>query len=152
MYKQKYSTRDRSVPIIKKDFDILVETLKYLESIGFIHGDLNQKNIMTTKDGFKIIDFEPSLEQMRNGKRELLVTRPYVSKPELYKKQISILTDKIGFCYFILRVNKVCSSKDIVSIKNTLDHKTVLGIDEKEIGRMSYSEILVFAYEHINNI
>lgn len=147
IYKQQYCKVKKITQIEKSDFFDLADTLDYFSTIGYIHADLNKKNIIYTSDGFKIIDYEPSLLQIKNNIKQLMVTIPYVLKDELKSKKITILTDKIGFYYFILRVNNHFSSLDVVNLSKTLQHKNK--IDQKIID-FSYGEILNYAYSDID--
>ena len=142
--KDRYIYQQKKYKIIKKssytkeDFLDIVEALQYFETIGFIHGDINRKNIIYTEEGFKIIDYEPSLVQYKNGVKQLLITPPYVDKKELETSHLTFKTDKIGFFYFILRVMKRFSSKKVVKLVKSLEH-TIINFD---ITTLSYKEIL----------
>ena len=107
IYTQAFFQRIRIVAsaLKKEDFFCLVSALNYLKKIDFVHGDINKKNIIYTKDGFKIIDYEPSLLQIKNNVKQLMITMPYVLKTELDTRCVSTTTDKIGFFYFVLLLN-----------------------------------------------
>tara|TARA_Y100000589_G_C27193259_1_gene645678 strand:+ start:4833 stop:5393 length:561 start_codon:yes stop_codon:yes gene_type:complete len=124
----------------------LVHALGYLEKIGFVHGDINRKNIINTGTELKIVDFEPSPTQVRNGVKQLLITRPYASKIEIDDANLTPLTDKIGFIYFLLRIQNKITSKHIVELSKTFDHKGFLGKSEKWINSTSYEELLAYFY------
>ena len=55
----------------------LSQDLDRMSELGFIHGDLNKKNILFNGQKFVVIDLEPCLEQMINGKKKLMFTIPY---------------------------------------------------------------------------
>ncbi|MEA2050130.1 MAG: hypothetical protein U9O56_05315 [Campylobacterota bacterium] len=135
----------------KEDFLIVANALDYLGRRRFIHGDLNKKNIIYTYDGFKIIDFEPSLYQIKNGVKQLMVTIPYAIKSDLDSQNPTILTDKIGFIYFVLRVTKQMKSIDVVRLSKSLDHETYLNIKLNKISKMSYKKLVerFFNFESI---
>ena len=44
---------------------------------GFIHGDINRKNIIYSEDRLCLIDFEPSLLQVKDRVKQWMSTRPY---------------------------------------------------------------------------
>ena len=138
IYKQKKYNSIKKLSYTKEDFLDVVEALQYFEIIGFIHGDINRKNIIYTKNGFKIVDYEPSLVQYKDGIQQLLITPPYVDKKELKSQRLTSKTDKIGFFYFVLRVNKKFSSYQVVKLVKNLHHKKI-GFD---IESFSYNEIL----------
>jgi len=129
------------------DFFDLVISLNYLESMGFVHADLNKKNIIFTSEGFKIIDFEPSLYQIKNGVKQLMVTMPYVLKEELEAKEITITTDKLGFYYFLLRVTNRFSSRDVVALSKDMNHKKIIGINMEKFKCLTYRNILTSCYK-----
>ncbi|MBD3807756.1 MAG: hypothetical protein IE880_03460, partial [Epsilonproteobacteria bacterium] len=83
IYTQHEVQKENKSSFKKEDFYSLVKALKYFEQIGYVHGDLNKKNILWTNDGFKIIDYEPSILQLVNDQKQLRVTIPYVINDEL---------------------------------------------------------------------
>jgi len=133
----------------KKDFLTLIKTLNYFEKIGFVHGDLNKKNIINTEDGFRIIDYEPSILQISNGLKQYMVTKPYISKLDLLENSITIRTDKIGFFYFVLRVYKLINFKDLVALSKTFNHKKWLKLNENQLKYTSYSDLLDLALDKL---
>lgn len=142
IYTQKYYKKEKLDYYTKADFLEVASALDYFESIRFIHGDINKKNIIHTKDGFKIIDYEPSLYQVRNGLKQHMATIPYIANIDRELNKISILTDKVGFSYFVLRLMGKINTFDVVKISKTYDHQKYIGIEEKKLAQMSYSEIL----------
>ncbi len=143
IYKQKHLKVKRITQLKKSDFFDLSDSLEYFSRIDFVHADLNRKNIIYTEDGFKIIDYEPSIKQIKNNVEQLMVTIPYVIKDELKSKVITKLTDKIGYYYFILRVNGNLSSMDVVKLSKTLRHKNKI---DRCFVDFNYGEILDYAY------
>lgn len=133
----------------KKDFFCLVKALDYLKSIGFVHGDLNKKNIIYTTNGFRIIDFEPSLLQQKGGRKQFMITTPYISRLDLEEGTITIRTDKLAFYYFILRINQKMTSRNVVDLSKSLDHYIYTGMSECEFSKMTYSDILEKAYRKL---
>jgi len=144
--------RLRKIPhtFFAKDLDSfmsLVETLNIFKEFGFIHGDLNKKNIINTPSGFYIVDFEPSLKQKRNGRNSLIATLPYIASDDLELRQLTYKTDKLGFYFFILRVNRWISSKIISGLVNgEFEIENQLPIAESELVNSSYLEILNLAF------
>jgi serine/threonine protein kinase len=139
-YSQKYYPKVSITLLQKKDFFEIAKALEYFESVGFIHGDINRKNIIYTTDGFKIIDYEPSLEQIKDGFAQKMTTIPYIAKSGI----ITTDTDKIGFFYFILRVMRRISSQKIAKLTKKFEHSLALGIEESQIYTMRYKDIIDF--------
>jgi len=73
IYKQKYFKVQKHIVDIENLYK-LADSLEYLNSIGFIHGDLNRKNIIYSKDGYKIIDYEPDLYQTKDNIKQTIST------------------------------------------------------------------------------
>lgn len=119
----------------------LADALDYFVSIDFIHGDLNSKNIICTKDGYKIIDFEPDLFQVKNGVNQWMVTIPYIAKKDKEHNKITHLTDKVGFGYFVKRMKGTIGPKEIVDAKKHFNHEKYLSIPEDELEEMSFVSI-----------
>ena len=116
--------------------------MEYFEKIGFIHGDLNRKNIIYTNDGFKIIDFEPSIYQIKDKVPKLIITLPYILKTELKSKNITIASDKLSFYYFVLRTMGVFKAENIVKLSKSLDHKQYTKLDDNFWHTVTYNQIL----------
>jgi len=151
IYRQEYCKQLKKKLYTEVDFSGLVETLNYFQQKEFVHGDLNMKNIFWTKEGFKIIDYEPSLYQIKDGRMQFMTTKPYFSKQDLDNGRISTVTDKIAFYYFILRINGNLSNRRLVELSRTLDHKKEIGMSEKDFDLMNYKNILAIAFEKGNN-
>ena len=75
-------------------------TIDTLHSIGFVHGDINRKNIIYAENKLWLIDIEPSLKQIKNGFKKWMVTRPYAAPEDLKKKKITEATDIYAFGCF----------------------------------------------------
>jgi len=78
----------------------LEATIDTLHSIGFVHGDINRKNIIYAENKLWLIDIEPSLKQIKNGLKKWMVTRPYVAPEDLKNKNITEATDIYAFGCF----------------------------------------------------
>ena len=78
-----------------------------------------------------------------------MVTMPYISKLDLEEKKITIRTDKIGFFYFVLRINKAFTSINVVKLTKDLNHKKLLKVDEEDLSKLSYLDLLNLAYTRI---
>ena len=146
-YRQKYCKPVKKNIYVKDDFSGLVKTLTYFEEKEFVHGDLNRKNIFWTKEGFKVVDYEPCLHQMKDGKKQFMITKPYISKNDITNGKITSLTDKIAFYYFILRMCGYLSNRKVVELSNTLDHQKEIGISENELKYITFESILSIAFQ-----
>ena len=80
-----------------------------------------------------------------------MTTKPYFSKEDLNNGRISTITDKIAFYYFVLRINGNLSNRKIVELSRTFDHKTEIGMSEKDLGRIDYDNILTIVFERLKN-
>jgi len=122
----------------KAEILLLADALEYLANIGFVHGDINRKNVIYTQEGFKIIDFEPDLFQYKGNRAQMMFTVPYVAKCDVERNAISTLTDKIGFIYFLLRISGKFSARDIVQLSKNFEHERYLGMNEMDLMSCSY--------------
>jgi len=75
-------------------------TIATLHSIGFVHGDINHKNIIYSENKLWLVDFEPSLIQMKKGKKKWMVSRPYAFPEDLKNKDVTTATDVYAFDCF----------------------------------------------------
>jgi serine/threonine protein kinase len=147
LYEQDFLQIIKPYDLSKDMLFTLSDSLNYLDEMGFVHGDLNRKNIVFTKSNLKVIDLEPSLYQIKNNKKCLMITLPYISKFDLKNGVISNRTDKLGFIYFILRVNHFLSSKDVVDLSQDLEHSRILQLTENELDEMDYYDLVNYAYK-----
>ena len=68
---------------------------------GFIHGDINRKNIIYSDDRLCLIDFEPSLLQVKDRVKQWMSTRPYRHYEDIQNNNITVKSDFLGFGCFI---------------------------------------------------
>ena len=133
-----------------KEFSDVPAALQFFSDIGFVHGDINRRNVRPTRNGFSILDFEPCLKQLDGGRVKTMATVPYISNADKLRNQISTLTDKLGFFYFVKRVLGTFRPRDIVDLSKSNDHSKYLGFSERDLVDVSYSELLSLA--EIKNI
>ena len=146
IYKQAFLKKQpRKAIYHREDFYDIIDALEYFHSVNFVHGDINRKNIIYTSEGFKIIDFEPALYQIKNNRKQLMVTLPYVSKKEAETQNLTSLTDKLGFYYFVLRVNNNLPHSNIIKLGSQLNHYAYIGMSEHEFSKLPYMDILNMA-------
>ena len=85
----------------------LYQELRTAWEQGLVHGDLNKKNIILTKKGFKIIDIEPLIRvPLLNGGFELRTTYPHISVNDQKEWDITQESDQLSFNFFSSRVCK----------------------------------------------
>ena len=77
------------------------QSLDRLYEEGFIHGDINRKNIIYSEDKLCLIDFEPSLLQLKNQVKKWMSTRPYRHHEDIQNNNITVKSDLLGFGCFI---------------------------------------------------
>jgi len=81
----------------------LAEDLDRLTETGFVHGDINRKNVICDGERFHLVDLEPSLRRIKHGRPTLMYTPPYISLNDLKQDQLSQETDKIGFYFLAMK-------------------------------------------------
>ena len=79
--------------------DLAVD-LDVMQGAGFVHGDINRKNIMFDGERLRLVDLEPDLFQERDGVKTIMVTSPYIAASDLRFEKVSAATDRIGFACF----------------------------------------------------
>tara|TARA_B100000953_G_scaffold197999_1_gene163175 strand:- start:69 stop:830 length:762 start_codon:yes stop_codon:yes gene_type:complete len=77
------------------------QSLDKLHSTGFIHGDINRKNILYSSDRLCLIDLEPSLLQIKDKTRQWMSTRPYRHYEDIKNNTVSVKSDYLGFSCFV---------------------------------------------------
>ena len=131
---------------IMGDFIPIAKTLIFLNNNNFIHGDLNLKNIKWTNEGFRLLDFEPSLKQLKHNRECYMITKPYYSSIDMQQNYLSSLTDKIGFIFFMLRsLNKITITQ-IVEFAKKRNFKQYIGFFEEDLLELNYYGLLEKIY------
>ena len=82
----------------------LAAELDDLSLSGFVHGDINFKNLLFDGASWRLVDLEPSLRQRRKGRETLMYTPPYIARDDFKNDQLSQCTDKVGFYFFCRRL------------------------------------------------
>ena len=104
--KQKQLMKDKRLKEIEPSRKLLLikgfsQSLDRLYEKGFIHGDINRKNIIYSEDKLCLIDFEPSLLQLKNQVKQWMSTRPYRHHEDIQNNNITVKSDFLGFSCFI---------------------------------------------------
>ncbi len=82
--------------------------------MGLVHGDIRPKNLLTTSAGCHLIDWEPSLFQLLNGRLAAMVTPPALHPEDARARNVTHLTDLYGFA---LLLSSAGSSERLESIQ-----------------------------------
>ncbi len=106
------------------------DDLEALHKRRFVHGDIHSGNIIYDGCRINLIDFEPSLRQVRKGRKVIVSTSSVRSLNDKTRGKISHEADKIGFYR--------CASKILVGRSD----RPMLSIEEAELVGMEYREIL----------
>ena len=119
--------------------------LDQINKEGFVHGDINKKNVIYDGKDYFLIDLEPSLYQYVTGKKLFKVTKPYISIQDMKDNVITDRTDKIGFYYFILRIQNKLKAQDIPDLvkKRIKLMQNTLPMEEEEFCQLSFYEIFL---------
>lgn len=156
IYRQLFIAKQKiDIQSCKKPLLEFADGLDSLTALGFIHGDINRKNIIFSGKDFFLIDLEPSLKQLINYRETLLWTPPYISKRDFLSSQLSIETDKIGFFYFCLRLlisnyklNPREKIEQLISGNSSMNDSTC--INEESLIQFSFNEIALHCLEIMN--
>jgi len=92
-----------------------------LSSAGLVHGGLCPRNLCWDGVQYWIIDWEPSLWQIRKGRTTLIYTHPFIAPSEIgTTSSLASLSDKVAFALTILKVStqKEPSDDRIKEIEN----------------------------------
>ena len=81
-----------------KNFSLSLDKL-YEE--GFVHGDINRKNIIYSENKLFLVDFEPSLLQLKDRTKQWMSTRPYRHHEDIQNNNITAKSDFLGFACFV---------------------------------------------------
>ena len=85
------------IKLIKK----FAQSLDKLYAEEFVHGDINRKNIIYSENKLFLIDFEPSLLQIKDQTKQWMSTRPYRHHEDIQNNNITAKSDFLGFACFI---------------------------------------------------
>ena len=104
--KQRKLTRDKRLKEIDpiERFSLIEyfsQSLDRLYREGFVHGDINRKNIIYSSGRLCLIDLEPSLLQVKDRVKQWMSTRPYRYSEDINNNNITIKSDFLGFGCFV---------------------------------------------------
>jgi hypothetical protein len=155
LYSQNKIDKIKFEELDKRMIENFIYKLSYdlndLSKLGFVHGDINFKNIIFSKNNIWLIDFEPSIRQLINGKVIFKTTRPYISIEDYKNKKISTQSDKIGWYFYCLRIFHNYFLKDrIKKFDDIRLSKSILPFNEKEFMKYDFLQITNKARDKIN--
>ena len=133
-YEQDFVTR-KSLSLIDvaakmQVLEQFADDMEALHNRRFVHGDIHRGNIIYDGCRLNLIDFEPSLRQVRKGRKVIVSTSSVRSLNDRKRKKVSIEADKIGFMRCAIRI--LVDRSD----------RIVRPIEEAELVGMEYREIL----------
>jgi len=125
----------------------LAKGLDSLTDDGFIHGDINFKNLMFDGTSYRLIDLEPSLRQRRKGRVTLMYTVPYITRDDFFNDSLTQCTDKVGFYFFCRRLlSPIACFLPMSEMRRTMAGQSIVerftGLSEQVFTAMSFTEIL----------
>ena len=88
---------EKKVTLIKQ----FAKSLDKIHAEGFVHGDINRKNIIYSDDRLCLIDFEPSLLQTKDQTKQWMSTRPYRHNEDIKNNTVTVKSDLLGFSCFL---------------------------------------------------
>ena len=119
------------------------DDLEALRKERFIHGDIHRGNII--HDGYRLnlIDFEPSLRQVRKGRKVVVSTSSVRSLNDRKRRKVSLEADKIGFMRCAMRILVGRSDRIVLPIEEAelvgMEYREVLGVLSHKLGPRNYS-------------
>jgi len=104
--KQRKLTRDKRLKEIDpiERFSLIEyfsQSLDRLYREGFVHGDINRKNIIYSSGRLCLIDLEPSLLQVKDRVKQWMSTRPYRHHDDMQNNNVTFKSDFLGFSCFV---------------------------------------------------
>lgn len=149
-YKQQFirklTFRKHNKSFLVNKLKVLAKELDHILDYGFVHGDLNMKNILFDGTKFCIVDLEPSLYQIKNKKKQLMMTPPYWSYNDIQNNTVSNESDKIGFfcfCCRVLNYNFFIKDRIRLTKKRQKEFVEFLPINENKLVSMNYDDLLI---------
>ena len=109
-----------------------VRKIQTLWRLGFVHGDINRRNIFCNEGRLGLFDFEPYLVLKKDGVNKLIATNPYICPSDLRQHQLTQSSDIIGLACFL---NWFCFDRATAPFKF---YKLTLEQDPKKLFRILF--------------
>ncbi len=72
--------------------------------LTFLHGDLCRKNRVFDGKQLWVVDWEPSVKQIRKGSEQFLITEPYWAEDDRRNQCVTKKTDKLTFFFTTFKI------------------------------------------------
>jgi hypothetical protein len=123
------------------------------EDLYLVHGDLCRKNLIFDGKQLWVVDWEPSLYQIKYGVQQLMATEPYLAIEDRKRHQLTRRTDVISFFFTVigfLYPNKILQNKAEWSRVRKTRCVSMTPVSEEIMNQMTFSELVVLAKESKN--
>ena len=109
-----------------------------------VHGDVCRKNLVFDGEQLHLVDWEPALRQLRDGRDTLLYTEPYISLGDIARDTLTTETDKLGFFFLCLAIHhgpgRIEKTRALVRARRT-EQRCMTPIDEQAFMALSFAEL-----------
>jgi hypothetical protein len=109
-----------------------------------VHGDVCRKNVVFDGEQLHLVDWEPALRQLRDGRATLLYTEPYISLGDIAGDTLTTETDKLGFFFLCLTLRhgpgRIDQTRALVRARRT-EQRCMTPIDEGAFMALSFAEL-----------
>lgn len=148
VYRQLRVTRcDHQSASVQETLSDLATELQELSLYGFVHGDINAKNLVFDGKSWQLVDLEPSLKQLKRGRAMWMITPPYIARTDFESSQITQATDRVGFYFFCRRLLRpLATFSRLAEMRRIRMGGCVFerhsGICSTKLASMTYAELL----------
>ena len=138
----------------KPSFDHVYQLAIHIDKdLHFVHGDLCRKNFIFDGTQLWVVDWEPSLVQIKYGVQQFMATEPYIAMEDRKQHQLTRRTDVISFFFTVLGIlypNKILQNKAEWSRVRKIRCVSMTPISEEIMNQMTFPELVVLAKESKN--
>ena len=140
-----------SVSKERPSFDHVCELATQMdEDLHFVHGDLCRKNLIFDDKQLWVVDWEPSLCQIKYGIYQFMATEPYVATKDRQKNELTRRTDVIAFFFTVIGIlypKKILHNKAEWSRVRKIRSISMTPVSEEAMNQMTFSELVILAKE-----
>jgi len=127
--------------------DRLAADLDALSSLP-VHGDITLKNLLFDGRRLFLVDWEPAHHQLRDGRRQWMVSEPWVALVDRRSGVLSSATDRIGFFaiawQLLFRPHRITDRRAFARAHH-LGRAHLVPVDETELATLSWGDIVALA-------